>query len=113
MFDADHHPARSAFEDAWYWLSNGHDVVQGHYAIGNGESSRFAELVAVEFEAIYAVSHPGRTRLSGFGVFGGLNGFWRIDLLARTRMHSSMLTEDIDSTLRALAEAPRSPSTAP
>ncbi|MGW9429325.1 glycosyltransferase [Streptomyces decoyicus] len=107
IFDADHHPAPSSFRDAWHWLSNGHDVVQGHCVIRNGDSSRVAELVAVEFEAIYAVSHPGRTRLYGFGVFGGSNGFWRTDLLARTRMHGSMLTEDIDSTLRALGEGAR------
>ncbi|MFI6766270.1 glycosyltransferase [Streptomyces sp. NPDC050355] len=107
IFDADHHPAPTAFKDAWHWLSNGYDVVQGHCVIRNGESSRVAELVAVEFEAIYAVSHPGRTRLYGFGVFGGSNGFWRTDLLARTRMHGSMLTEDIDSTLRALGEGAR------
>ncbi|GAU67066.1 two-component response regulator [Streptomyces sp. NBRC 110611] len=107
IFDADHHPAPTAFQHAWHWLSNGYDVVQGHCVIRNGESSRVAELVAVEFEAIYAVSHPGRTRLYGFGVFGGSNGFWRTDLLARTRMHGSMLTEDIDSTLRALAEGAR------
>ncbi|MGW7488283.1 glycosyltransferase [Streptomyces sp. NPDC054786] len=107
IFDADHHPARHSFRDAWHWLSNGYDVVQGHCVIRNGDSSRVAKLVAVEFEAIYAVSHPGRTRLYGFGVFGGSNGFWRTDLLARTRMHGSMLTEDIDSTLRALGEGAR------
>lgn len=107
IFDADHHPAPTAFRDAWHWLSNGYDVVQGHCVVRNGDSSRVARLVAVEFEAIYAVSHPGRTRLYGFGVFGGSNGFWRTDLLARTRMHGSMLTEDIDSTLRALGEGAR------
>ncbi|WP_078619433.1 glycosyltransferase [Streptomyces alboflavus] len=102
IFDADHHPAPDAFMRAWDWLSNGYDVVQGHCVIRNGESSWVAKLVGVEFEAIYAVSHPGRTRMYGFGVFGGSNGFWRTDLLARTRMHGSMLTEDIDSTMRAL-----------
>ncbi|KIZ14761.1 histidine kinase [Streptomyces natalensis ATCC 27448] len=107
IFDADHHPAPTAFQHAWHWLSNGYDVVQGHCVIRNGDSSRVARLVAAEFEAIYAVSHPGRTRLYGFGVFGGSNGFWRTDLLARTRMHGSMLTEDIDSTLRALNEGAR------
>ncbi|MFG2022180.1 glycosyltransferase [Streptomyces sp. NPDC048825] len=107
IFDADHHPAPDAFRRAWDWLSNGYDVVQGHCVIRNGESSWVAKLVGVEFEAIYAVSHPGRTRMYGFGVFGGSNGFWRTDLLARTRMHGSMLTEDIDSTMRALAEGAR------
>lgn len=107
IFDADHHPAPDAFRRAWDWLSNGYDVVQGHCVIRNGDSSWVARQVAAEFEAIYAVSHPGRTRLYGFGIFGGSNGFWRTDLLARTRMHGSMLTEDIDSTLRALTEGAR------
>lgn len=107
VFDADHHPAPGAFQQAWHWLSNGYDVVQGHCVIRNGASSWVSRLVAVEFEAIYAVSHPGRTRLYGFGVFGGSNGFWRTDVLARTRMHGSMLTEDIDSTMRALGEGAR------
>nr|WP_246096281.1 glycosyltransferase [Streptomyces botrytidirepellens] len=104
IFDADHHPAPDAFKNAWHWLSHGYDVVQGHCVIRNGDSSWVAKLVGVEFEAIYAVSHPGRTRLYTFGVFGGSNGFWRTDLLARTRMHGSMLTEDIDATMRALHE---------
>ncbi|MET8680617.1 glycosyltransferase [Streptomyces sp. NPDC004647] len=107
IFDADHHPAPNAFQHAWHWLSNGYDVVQGHCVIRNGDSSWVSKLVGVEFETIYAVSHPGRTRLYGFGVFGGSNGFWRTDLLARTRMHGSMLTEDIDSSLRALSEGAR------
>ncbi|MFE6158488.1 glycosyltransferase [Streptomyces sp. NPDC056486] len=107
IFDADHHPAPNAFRHAWDWLSNGYDVVQGHCVVRNGDSSWVARTVGVEFETIYAVSHPGRTRMYGFGVFGGSNGFWRTDLLARTRMHGSMLTEDIDSTMRALNEGAR------
>jgi cellulose synthase/poly-beta-1,6-N-acetylglucosamine synthase-like glycosyltransferase len=59
-------------------------------------------MVAVEFEAIYAVSHPGRARLHGFGIFGGSNGYWRTELLRRIRMHGFMLTEDIDSSIRAV-----------
>ncbi|MDO0932872.1 glycosyltransferase [Streptomyces sp. DG2A-72] len=107
IFDADHHPAPDAFRHAWDWLSNGHDVVQGHCVIRNGDGSWVARQVAAEFEAIYAVSHPGRARMYGFGIFGGSNGFWRTDILARTRMHGSMLTEDIDSTLRALTQGAR------
>ena len=103
MFDADHHPEPAAFTRAWRWLSNGYDVVQGHCVIRNGDASLVARTVAVEFEAIYAVSHPGRAALHGFGLFGGSNGYWRTDVLARTRMHGSMLTEDIDSTLRVLS----------
>ena len=42
-------------------------------------------LIAAEFEAMYAVSHPGRARLHGFGIFGGSNGYWRRDVLDLTR----------------------------
>ncbi|WNM27596.1 response regulator [Demequina capsici] len=102
MYDADHHPQRDSFMRAWRWLSNGYDVVQGHCVIRNGAASKAARTVAVEFEAIYAVSHPGRAQLHGFGIFGGSNGFWRTDVLRRTRMHGFMLTEDIDSSLRVI-----------
>ncbi len=104
VFDADHHPAPGSFARAWRWLSNGHDVVQGHCVVRNGETSWVARLIAVEFETIYAVSHPGRARLHGFGIFGGSNGYWRREALQRTRMQRSMLTEDIDSSMRGLQD---------
>jgi cellulose synthase/poly-beta-1,6-N-acetylglucosamine synthase-like glycosyltransferase len=59
-------------------------------------------MVAVEFEMIYGVSHPGRARLHGFGIFGGSNGYWRTELLRSTRFRGSMMTEDIDSALRVV-----------
>jgi cellulose synthase/poly-beta-1,6-N-acetylglucosamine synthase-like glycosyltransferase/CheY-like chemotaxis protein len=102
VFDADHHPDPDAFRRAWRWLSDGYDVVQGHCVVRNGDTSWVARTVAVEFEVIYAVSHPGRARLHGFGIFGGSNGYWRTDLLRRVRMHGFMLTEDIDSSLRVV-----------
>ena len=103
VFDADHHPMPDAFTRAWRWLSNGYDVVQGHCLVRNGSTSWVARTVAVEFEMIYAVSHPGRARLHGFGIFGGSNGYWHTQLLAETRMRGWMLTEDIDSSLRVVA----------
>lgn len=102
IFDADHHPDPGSFKRAWRWLSHGFDVVQGHCAVRNGSASWVARLISVEFEGIYAVSHPGRSRQHRFGIFGGSNGFWRTDLLRSTRMQKFMLTEDIDSTMRAL-----------
>jgi cellulose synthase/poly-beta-1,6-N-acetylglucosamine synthase-like glycosyltransferase len=102
VFDADHHPDPDSFSRAWRWLSNGYDIVQGHCLVRNGDASWVARMVAVEFEAMYAVSHPGRARLHGFGVFGGSNGYWKTDLLLRTRMHGFMLTEDIDSSIRVV-----------
>jgi cellulose synthase/poly-beta-1,6-N-acetylglucosamine synthase-like glycosyltransferase/CheY-like chemotaxis protein len=100
IFDADHHPEPDSFTRAWRWLSHGNDVVQGHCVVRNGNASWISRLVAVEFEAIYAVSHPGRSLLHHFGIFGGSNGFWKTDLLRKTRMHGAMLTEDIDSSIR-------------
>lgn len=100
VFDADHHPDPDSFRRAWRWLASGHDVVQGHCLVRNGDESWVARLVAVEFEAIYTVAHPGRARLHGFGIFGGSNGYWRTDVLRQTRMHGFMLTEDIDASMR-------------
>jgi cellulose synthase/poly-beta-1,6-N-acetylglucosamine synthase-like glycosyltransferase/CheY-like chemotaxis protein len=102
VFDADHHPDPDSFVRAWRWLADGYDVVQGHPVVRNGEASWVARMVAVEFETIYAVSHPGRNRLHDFGIFGGSNGYWRTALLRQTRFRGSMLTEDIDSSLRVV-----------
>jgi cellulose synthase/poly-beta-1,6-N-acetylglucosamine synthase-like glycosyltransferase len=107
VFDADHQPDPDSFRRAWRWLSHGADVVQGHCFIRNGDASWVARMVAVEFENIYAVSHPGRARLHGFGIFGGSNGYWRTELLWRLRMHGFMLTEDIDSSMRAVISGHR------
>ncbi len=107
IFDADHHPDPHCFRRAWRWLASGYDVVQGHCMVRNGDETWVSRIVAVEFEAIYAVSHPGRARLHGFGIFGGSNGYWNARLLHEIRMHASMLTEDIDSSIRALLEGRR------
>jgi cellulose synthase/poly-beta-1,6-N-acetylglucosamine synthase-like glycosyltransferase len=56
---------------------------------------------------MYAVSHPGRARLHGFGLFGGSNGYWRTEVLRETRMRGWMLTEDIDSSMRLIAAGHR------
>ena len=107
VFDADHHPAPGSFRRAWRWLSNGVDVVQGHCMVRNGPDGFVQKLVASEFEAIYGVAHPGRARVHGFGIFGGSNGYWRTAKLKETRLRSFMLTEDIDSSMRVLADGGR------
>jgi PleD family two-component response regulator/cellulose synthase/poly-beta-1,6-N-acetylglucosamine synthase-like glycosyltransferase len=104
VFDADHHPDPDSFKRAWHKLSQGYDVVQGHCLVRNGDATWVARMVAVEFEAIYSVSHPGRAALHDFGIFGGSNGYWRTELLRQTRMHGFMLTEDIDSSMRVTLE---------
>lgn len=107
IFDADHHPHPDAYRRAWRWIATGADVVQGHCVIRNGAASWVSRTVAVEFENIYAVSHPGRSRMHSFGLFGGSNGFWRTSVLRDVRMHGHMLTEDIDSSFRALLKGRR------
>ncbi|NND04512.1 MAG: glycosyltransferase [Acidimicrobiia bacterium] len=102
VFDADHHPDVDSFHRAWRWLSNGYDVVQGHCLVRNPEETFLAKMVAIEFETIYSVSHPGRWLRDGFGIFGGSNGYWKTEALHMTRMRGSMLTEDIDASMRVL-----------
>ena len=102
LFDADHHPEPGSFKRAWQWIASGVGIVQGHCLVRNGTKNVVTRMVATEFEAIYSVSHPGRARLHGFGIFGGSNGYWRTSLLRRTRMRGFMLTEDIDSSMRVV-----------
>ena len=101
IFDADHHPMPGAFERAWHWIADGADVVQGHCVIRDADTP-LARIVAVEFEQLYAVAHPGRTLLHGFGIFGGSNGYWRRDTLQQLRLRGSYLTEDIEASMRLL-----------
>jgi cellulose synthase/poly-beta-1,6-N-acetylglucosamine synthase-like glycosyltransferase len=107
IFDADHRPMATAFRRAAAWLADGADVVQGRSVVRNGDANWLARMVAVEFEGIYAVAHPGRAALHTFGIFGGSNGFWRADLLDRLRMRPDMLTEDIDISIRAVFDGCR------
>ena len=102
IFDADHRPMATAFRRAAAWLASGVDVVQGRSVVRNGGTNWLARMVAVEFEGIYAVAHPGRAALHTFGIFGGSNGFWRAEVLNRLRMRPDMLTEDIDISIRAV-----------
>jgi len=102
IFDADHLPDRNSFRRAWKWLARGYDVVQGHCVVRNGGHSLLTRAIAVEFEGIYAVSHPGRSVLHGYGIFGGSNGYWKTDILRGIGMNSDMLTEDIDASVRSL-----------
>lgn len=80
------------------------DIVQGQCVIFNSKASWLSSMIAVEFDKIYAVSHPGRAALWGFGLFTGSNGYWRTPLLQDLKMDGAVLTEDIDSTLRALSQ---------
>lgn len=112
IFDADHHPDADAFTRAWERLSSGPAsapvaAVQGRCAVRNGTAGWLAQLVAVEFEILYGIAHPGRARLGDFGIFGGSNGYWRREALGEMPLDPGMLTEDIDATVRALVRGRR------
>lgn len=79
------------------------DIVQGRCIVFNTAASFLTSLISIEFDKIYAVSHPGRATIWGFGLFTGSNGYWRTPLLREMKMDESMLTEDIDSALRVVA----------
>ncbi|TKA49885.1 hypothetical protein B0A49_12850, partial [Cryomyces minteri] len=103
IFDTDHYPhpygPRWAMER--FHSNKKIDIVQGRCIVLNAGDSLLAGMIAVEFDKIYAVSHPGRAAMWGFGLFCGSNGYWRTDLLREHKMDGEMLTEDIDSALRA------------
>ena len=106
IFDADHypHPYGPRWAAERFMQDPKTDLVQGRCIIFNTTSSWLSAMVSVEFDKIYAVSHPGRAALWGFGVFTGSNGYWRTPLLHKMQMDGSVLTEDIDSAMRAIGE---------
>ena len=106
IFDADHypHPYGPRWAAERFMQDEKIDIVQGRCVIFNSTSSWISAMISVEFDKIYAVSHPGRAALWGFGVFTGSNGYWRTPLLQKLEMDGSVLTEDIDSALRAVSQ---------
>lgn len=105
VFDCDHypHPCGPRWAAERFLSDRTIDIVQGRCVIFNSKASTLSAMIAVEFDKIYAVSHPGRAATWGFGLFTGSNGYWRATLLRDLRMNGDMLTEDIDSSLRAVS----------
>lgn len=102
VLDADHHPAPDCFVRAWHWISNGYDVVQGRNVVRNHEENLLAQIVTIEFESIYGISHSARSFMVDNAIFGGSNGYWRTEVLQRIGFNPLMLTEDIDASIRTL-----------
>lgn len=102
IFDADHHPQKDCILNAIRYFSTYPecDVVQGQCAVRNYNSSVLSGIIGVEFVEKYSVGHMGRYGAFGLGLFGGSNGLWRDHVLRQTRMNS-VLTEDIDASVRA------------
>ena len=104
LLDADHLVARDSLKLAWRWLDEGYDVVQGRCKIRNGRKSLVSALVEVEFEAIYGISHYAKSKLFDSALFGGTNGYWRSSVIKELKFDPDRLTEDIDTTLRAILQ---------
>ena len=105
VYDCDHypHPNGPRWAVERFIADPETDIVQGRCVVLNTRDSFLTSMIAVEFDKIYAVSHPGRATMWGFGLFCGSNGYWRTQLLRDLKMDGSMLTEDIDSALRAFS----------
>jgi cellulose synthase/poly-beta-1,6-N-acetylglucosamine synthase-like glycosyltransferase len=106
IFDSDHcpHPYNPRWAAERFLADKTVDIVQGRCIVYNTNEGFYPKMIAVEFDKIYAISHPGRQRMFGFGLFCGSNGYWKADLLRGHKMHGEMLCEDIDSALRAYGE---------
>src|SRR5262249_44704199 len=90
-----HHPPAHRLERAWRWLESEYDVVQGRNVIRNRDDNFLTRMIGVEFECMYGVCHPARSLFVDTAIFGGSNGYWRIDALRRTRFDPRFMTEDI------------------
>ena len=103
IFDCDHytHPYSPRWAVERFMADPKIDTVQGRCVVFNADSTFLAAMIAVEFDKIYAVSHPGRAEMFNFGLFCGSNGYWKASLLRELKMDFNMMTEDIDSALRA------------
>lgn len=103
VFDCDHypHPYGPRWAAERFKGDKTIETVQGRCVIFNADTNVMTAMIAVEFDKIYAVSHPGRSAMFDFGLFCGSNGYWKTSLLRDLKMDDSMLTEDIDSALRA------------
>jgi len=102
LLDADHMVCEDCLEKAWRWIVTGEDCVQGRCKVRNGGESVVTSLVEVEFEVLYGVSHYAKSLQFDSALFAGSNAYWKRQALLDTRFRTDMLTEDIDSTLRAL-----------
>lgn len=79
IYDCDHypHPNGPRWAVERFMADQKIDIVQGRCVVFNSKASILASMIAVEFDKIHAVSHPGRAAMWGFGLFCGSNGYWR------------------------------------
>jgi cellulose synthase/poly-beta-1,6-N-acetylglucosamine synthase-like glycosyltransferase len=73
VFDADHypHPHNCRWAAERFLAESEVGIVQGRCIVYNSHDSWLTRLIAIEFDKIYAVSHPGRAIMMDFGLFCG------------------------------------------
>lgn len=73
LFDCDHytHPYGPRWAIERFIADEEVDCVQGRCVIQNSKATFLTGMIAVEFDKIYATSHPGRAALFGYGLFTG------------------------------------------
>lgn len=108
IYDADHQPCEDCLIKGLSLLEfkvgdvtpvipydQPYDVIQGRCCVRNNF------LNDMEFSEMYLIHHVAGTYLRHYSLFGGSNAIWRTCALSSIEMDNAMLTEDIDSGLRA------------
>lgn len=105
IFDADSRPEPQSPLRALRALRAGCDAVQGA-AVVTEARSLLTLLVANELRQSYQNAKAARAR-DGAAYFSGSNAYWRREVLASLGVSSRCLTEDIDLSMRAVADGVR------
>lgn len=83
---------------------NGRGGEQGRTVINSKFcSGLLGNLIRTEFELRHGIEHEVRNTVYNYAIFGGSNGYWRTRVLQDVGMDPEMLTEDVDSAIRALS----------
>ena len=102
IYDADHYPELTSLQRGIRLLQQKQgDILPGRCVIRNNRYF-LPSIIAIEFGLIYIVHHKGGEMFRRSAFFGGSNGIWRYEVLSEIRMDPQMLTEDIDSSFRAI-----------
>jgi len=105
LFDADHHPRANTIRGLVSILLQSPDLVavQGAVLIErNGPWILRRLLDGMEWSS-WSFYAPGFAEIVGSAYFGGGNAAWRVETLHSLGFDGTMLTEDIDISVRALA----------
>lgn len=103
ILDSDHwiHPFALEIIKKRFEKPDKPDIIQGRCTIRK-DKSLLNKLVGVDFDQIYVIGHLGGYLGRGYGIFGGSNGYFKLNVIDDLRFNKDMLTEDIDLTFRAL-----------